>query len=70
MPQPGDELVMFLSPATPEPGRFHWTDGPFGAFRIVDGNVLPLTTQAARPGGDWPKTVPEFERRIYALIDK
>jgi hypothetical protein len=64
----GEDVVLFLSPI--DRGRFRLQSGPFGAFRVLDGNVRAMTQIAATRRHDEAKTIAEFEREMLGYLRK
>jgi hypothetical protein len=66
----GETVILFLSPDEREIGAFRFTGGPFGALRVANGVVAPLTREVASRRGDPVTTLGDFERRLRSLIVK
>ena len=64
----GEEVFLFLAPE--DNGRFRLHRGPFGAFRVINGNVTAMTKSAAAQRHDGPKTISEFERELRQRLLK
>jgi len=65
----GNDVFLFLSrdPTTPD---FVFTDGAYGAYRIVDGRVAAMTASTAVKRGEAPQPFAAFESRVLSLIRK
>ena len=66
----GEEVILFLIPSESEANAFRLQGGPFGAFRIKNGNVAPFTREAATRRGDRPERIDQFEQRLNAPLRK
>ena len=61
-------MFLFLSPDGATKGILTFTDGPHGAYRIVEGRVTSMTKAMARQDG--PEPLGAFESRVLGLIKK
>jgi hypothetical protein len=66
----GDDVFLFLSPDDETKGVFVFTDGAYGAYRIVDGQVKAMTKWSARHRGEQPEPFAAFENRVRNLIPR
>jgi hypothetical protein len=66
----GERVILFLSPEERQPGSFRLMGGSFGALRVSNGTVLPLTRQAGARRGDQPRPVEDVERQILESVRK
>jgi hypothetical protein len=66
----GERVFLFLSPQDGQTGTFRLTGGSFGALRISNSTVLPLTRQAGARRGDQPRPVEDVEREILESVRK
>lgn len=66
----GEDVFLFLSPADAIKGVFAFTDGSFGAYRIVDGRVTAMTKRAALARHEQPEPFGVFEGRVLGLLKK
>jgi len=64
----GEDVFVFLAPA--DLGRYRLQRGPYGAFRIADGQVKAMTRRAAASRHDEPKTIDQFEHELFGLLTK
>jgi hypothetical protein len=66
-PHAGDEVVWFLT-YEPTERVYIFSGGPFAAFRLVQGRVVPLTEEVAIQRGDEPVDLAKFLRDVQGLI--
>jgi hypothetical protein len=64
--RPGDDVILFLSPAPLAAGCFSFEGGPFGAFRVTGGMVAAMSSELRRNHQDEAFT--QFEQRLNALL--
>jgi hypothetical protein len=69
MPRPGDELIVFLCQDANWQTYTLW-GGAFAAFRVIDGYVVGLTSQARERRRDKPETIAQFEHRLGEALLK
>jgi hypothetical protein len=68
-PQVGDVVIWFLQ-YSEEERVFTFAGGPFGAFRVRDGNVHALTRAVASRRGDQPVALDTFVRGLRAGAER
>jgi hypothetical protein len=68
MPRPDEEIVVFLY-QSPDWHTYALWGGEYAAFRVIDGRVVGLTSEARGSQGG-PQTIAEFERRLGAALSK
>jgi len=66
----GEDVFLFLSPDAVMKGVFTFTDGSFGAYRIVDERVTAMTKRVASTRGEQSVPLAAFENRVQNLIRK
>jgi hypothetical protein len=65
----GEDVFLFLSPNVTT-GIFGLTHGPFGAYRIANGQVTAMTKECAARRGEQPQAFAAFENRVFGIIKK
>lgn len=66
---PGEQVILFLV-YNAEIGVYQLTDGPYAAFRIGGGQVVPMTKKAAETRGDEPRPLATFLAELEQEIHK
>jgi hypothetical protein len=65
----GEETVLFLSYSESE-RIYRFTAGPFGAFRVTNGKVVPMIASVAKERGDQPVSLGAFLGNVQSYVTK